>query len=73
MRYTPGQIKAKIKGFYELQRAQQKQVAWAVCNLMNATGNFKEPLTIEKLTGEGKKQRKNTASDAASLLNRFGG
>lgn len=73
MRYTPGQIKAKIKGFMEQQKLQQKQVAWAVCNLMNATGNFKEPVTIEKLAGSPKKQKQTTPEEAAALLKRLGG
>jgi hypothetical protein len=60
-RYTPGEIKAKLKGFNDLRKSERQLAAWAVANLMNATGNYKETITPAGLLGESKKQAPKTA------------
>lgn len=80
MRYTPGEIKAKIKGFAEQKKIERHQVAWAVMHLMNATGNYKKQVTISDLTGEKlptpeRKRRPagNLKAERDELKKRFGG
>lgn len=77
LRYTPGQIKAALKGFSEGKKAERHLVAWAVANLMNATGNFKKPVTIESLTGEKSQKQEKTGAqlkaEAAEIKRRLEG
>lgn len=74
-RYTPREYTEKVKGYFERQRAVRKECAQAVANLMNSTGNFKTPVTVDDLLGREIPDRKqiDRQEDMEALTSRFGG
>lgn len=46
-----GMVEAKAKREREWWERTQELVAWAVVHLMNATGNFEQPVTMDQLLG----------------------
>ncbi|MBF0406476.1 MAG: hypothetical protein HQM10_03920 [Candidatus Riflebacteria bacterium] len=63
MKYTPGQIKSKLRGYAEARKADRHNLAWAVANLMNATGNFKNIISVSQLLGEEPDKQKKTGEE----------
>lgn len=46
---TPFEFTELIEGYKVRDRVRKEELAWMTMHLMNATGNFKSPITIEKL------------------------
>ena len=46
---TPGQFKRAVEGYSEGQKAQHRLAAWSVVQIINGTGNRKEPLLMSDL------------------------
>lgn len=76
MKFTPGEWRDLQNGFEAKQRSEQRNIAWAVANLMNVSGNLKKAVTIESLfkdPEQKKKRRSNTVADIDALARRCGG
>lgn len=76
MRFTPREWKDLERGYGDKNRADLRLKAWAVANLINATGNFKQAVTVESLLKEPAKSgkgKKLTAEEQEAIKRRFGG
>lgn len=70
MSLTPLTWSYILKGYNNKTKARMTWQAWLTSNLMNATGNLKEPMTVEKLMNplkENEKEHSETASGSKSL------
>jgi len=76
MKFTPREWQDLVQGFGDKKRVELRNVAWAVANLMNASGNMKKAVTVESLLKEPKTAvsgRKLTAEEREAIQRRFGG
>lgn len=65
MSLTPLTWSYILKGYNNKRKALMAWQAWLVSNLMNATGNLKEPMTVEKLM-DPLKENETNVSEASS-------
>lgn len=64
-----------MKGYIDKHRADKRDSAQAVCHIMNSSGNYKKPVTVQDLIGKdpatAAKKKANT-NDLKTLKGRFG-
>ena len=69
MSLTPYLWSCKYKGYCDKLERETRNLAWQTALLMNATGNFKEPVTIEMLLkSEQTAETSKVSSGSTSLL-----
>lgn len=48
-----------------------EKLAWAVAHLMNSTGNYKNPITIDMLIGKGEKSNDRTLDEKEKMYKKI--
>lgn len=64
-----------MKGYLDKHRADKRDSAQAVCHIMNSSGNYKKPVTVQDLIGKdpaAAAKKKANPNDLKALKGRFG-